>query len=141
VVLVDLNASHPCAPALCRDWVPHPSAFMRLRVAVREVEAWLLADAPRLAAFLGVAERRIPLAPEADQDPKQTLVRLAGQSRRRDIRADMVPRHGSGRSVGPAYVSRIIEFVTTVDDIWSPHDAAQRSESLRRCLAALETLP
>jgi hypothetical protein len=36
------------------------------------------------------------------------VVELARYSRRRDIREDMVPRPGSGRSVGAAYTSRLI---------------------------------
>jgi hypothetical protein len=84
---------------------------MCFRVAVRETEAWLLADRERLARFLGISTSRIPLDPEAMDDPKSLMVDLARHSRRREIREDMIPRSGSGRNVGPAYVSRLIEFV------------------------------
>jgi hypothetical protein len=49
----------------------------------------------------------------------------------------MIPREGSGRAVGPAYTSRLIEYVETA---WRPREAAQRSESLRRALVCLERL-
>jgi len=111
---------------------------MRLRVAVREVEAWLLADRSRLAGFLSVSAGAIPASPEAEDDPKQTLVNLAARSRRRDIRIDMVPRPGSGKNVGPAYTARLIEFISAGDNPWSPVDAALRADSLRRCMSALE---
>ena len=61
-------------------------------VAVREVEAWLLADRKHLAHFLHVPITQIPLAPEELENPKQTLVNLARKSRVRSIQKDMVPR-------------------------------------------------
>jgi hypothetical protein len=135
VILVDLDADADCAPPLRAAWLPHPAPMMCLRVAVRAVEAWLLADQARLARFLGVAAVRIPVGPEAVIDPKRALVEIARHSRRRDIREDMVPRAGSGRSVGPAYASRLIEFVQAH---WRPEVAAQSSDSLRRCCERLD---
>src|SRR5579864_1139042 len=44
VVLRDLDTDAPCAPELIRTLLPTPSPRMKLRVAVHEVEAWLLAD-------------------------------------------------------------------------------------------------
>jgi len=139
VVLVDLNQEAPCAPPLQAAWLPVPAPRMCFRVAVREVEAWLLADRERLAAFLGVSATQIPTRPEGEADPKRTMVELARRSRRRDIRQDMAPRPGSGRAVGPAYSSRLIEFVTR-DAGWRPGVAAQRCDSLRRCLACVRKL-
>jgi hypothetical protein len=109
-------------------------------VAVRAVEAWLLADAERLAAFLGIRAALIPRDPDAEHDPKTTLVNLARRSRRRAIREDIVPREGSGGRVGPGYVGRLIEFVTAAENGWRPGVAAGRSDSLRRCLEALQVL-
>jgi len=65
------------------------------------------------------------------------LVDLARLSRRNAIRKDMVPREGSGRSVGPAYASRLVEFATGQ---WQPEAAAERCESLRRAMRCLERL-
>jgi hypothetical protein len=130
VVLVDLDDDGDCAPPFCTAWLPDPAPRMCFRVAVREVEAWLFGDAEHLARFLGVSASRIPMAPEAVPDPKGTMVTLARHSRRREIREDMVPRPGSGRPVGPAYASRLIEYV---DAHWRPEVAAQRVDSLRRC--------
>jgi hypothetical protein len=64
-------------------------------------------------------------------------VDLAARSRRRAIREDMVPRSGSGRSVGQAYASRLIEFV---DGYWRPEMAANNSDSLRRCCERLDEI-
>jgi hypothetical protein len=114
---------------------------MCLRVAVRAVEAWLLADAERLATFLYIPRHRVPTLPDAEADPKATLVRLARRSRSRLIRRDMVPRMGSSARVGPGYAGRIVEFVTaTASRGWRPAVAAEHSDSLRRCLDALRGL-
>lgn len=134
VVLVDLDRDYDCAPPLRADWLPRQSPLLCFRVAVRAVEAWLLADAERLAAFLGVPGSAVPANPEELDDPKAGLVNLARASRRRDVRRDMVPREGSRRRVGPAYCSRLVEFVK---DRWRPGVAASRSDSLRRAVESL----
>ena len=113
MVLVDLDHDAECAPPFCAEWVPSPAPYLCFRVAVREVEAWLMADADSLASFLSVVRNKIPAEPEQLDDPKTEMVNLARRSRRRAIRKDMVPRAGSGRSVGPAYASRLIEYVQT----------------------------
>jgi len=113
---------------------------MYFRVAVRAVESWLLADAERLATFLGVPATSIPPDPDAESDPKRTLIGLAQRSRRSAIREDIVPRRGSGSRVGPGYAGRLIEFVLTAEDRWRPSAAVQRSDSLRRCVEALRAL-
>ena len=136
LVLVDLD-NEGCAPPLRNAWLPQPAPYLCFRVAVREVEAWLLADAERLAGFLGVARSRLPPDPERLADPKTTMVKLARASRRRDIREDMVPRPRSGRQVGPAYSSRLIEFASLH---WRPDVAAGRADSLKRAMRCLERL-
>lgn len=137
VVLVDLNHDADCAPPLRSSWLPRPAPNICFRVAVREIEAWLLADRDRFSAFFSIAASRIPANPEAEPEPKRRVVELARWSRRRAIREDMVPRPGSGRVVGPAYASRLIEFVADVADGWRPHVAARSSDSLDRCLRCL----
>jgi hypothetical protein len=137
IVLVDLDRDAECAPPLCEEWVRDPAAYLCFRVAVREVEAWLMADAASLASFLRVARSRIPAEPEQLLEPKTEMVNLAGRSRRREIREDMVPREGSGRSVGPAYSSRLIEYVKTS---WRPEVAVESAESLRRAITCLQRI-
>ena len=138
VVLVDLDHDFACPGALAAEWLPAQSPLMRFRVVVREAEAWLLADAERFAQFFSVRRAAIPNAPELLPDPKTTLVRLAAASRKKEIRADMSPRHGSGRHVGPAYPSRLIEFASDFSQGWRPDVAAARAPSLARCLARLK---
>jgi hypothetical protein len=137
VVLVDLNGDADCAPPLRRDWLPAPAPRLCFRVVVRQIEAWLMSDAETLAAYVGVAPKRIPPAPETLENSKVAMVTLARRSRRHDVKKDMVPREGSGRSVGPAYTSRLIEYAT---DHWRPEIAAARSDSLKRAMACLARL-
>ena len=129
LVLLDLNSDGECAPPVRSQWLPHPADLMCFRIAVREVEAWLLADRERIATVIGVRRALIPGNPEQLADPKQALVNLARQSRRRAICKDIVPRPGSGRDVGPGYVSQMVEFVVRH---WSPDEASQAAPSLRR---------
>lgn len=44
LVVRDLDNDAPCAGALCQKLLPHPSPNMILRIAVRKIESWLLAD-------------------------------------------------------------------------------------------------
>jgi hypothetical protein len=137
LVLVDLDKEQ-CAPKLKDAWIPQmPPAQFCFRVAVREVEAWLLADVEKIAEFLGVRRSKIPEQPETLEDPKAYLLELAQASKKRDIRQDMVPRSGSGIKEGPAYSSRMIEFTHSY---WRPDFAAKRADSLRRAIKSLRSL-
>lgn len=136
VVLVDLDEAE-CAPRLRDDWSVQPQRRLLFRVAVRAVEAWLLADVAGIAQFLRIGRVALSSNPEKLIDPKAELLKLASQSSRREIREDMVPRPRSGRKTGPAYASRLIEFVY---ERWQPDRAARRSESLRRAIEGLRRL-
>jgi len=93
-----------------------------------------MADSETLASFLGISRAIIPKDPEGLVDPKREMVNLARRSRKEAIRKDMVPRQGSGRPVGPAYASRMIEYV---QNYWRPEVAARRADSLGRAIACL----
>lgn len=137
VVLVDLENEADCAPPIRDEWVPAPAPNLCFRVVVRAVEAWLMADQQTLASYLSVRPARITEVPEGVDHPKDEMVALARQSRRKDILQDMVPRERSGRRVGPAYSSRLIEYV---QEHWRPEVAARRSESLQRAIRCLRRL-
>ncbi len=129
IVLIDLDQDADCAPAARASWLTAPAPQMHFRIAVRAVESWLLADRETLAAFLSISEAHIPAEPELLNNPKATLVNLARRSRRRILREEMTPRPGSGRSVGPAYTSRLIEYAQTY---WRPDLALRQADSLSR---------
>lgn len=139
IVVIDLDRDGNCAPEVLSEWLPAPAPLISFRVAVREIEAWLLADKERIASFLSVRPHFVTDAPDLLDNPKSELVNIARRSRRSDIRADMVPRAGSGQAVGPAYSSRLIQFVQQANG-WRPDVAASRSDSLRRSLEAIQAL-
>jgi hypothetical protein len=137
LVLVDLNGDAHCAPAFVAEQMSSPADQMMFRVAVRQIEAWLLADSGRFAHFMRVSQARVPGDPDSLANSKRVVVEIAQHSRDRQIREQMVPGAGSGRAVGPGYVARMIEFVQRH---WDPGQAAVRSDSLHRCLYRLSAL-
>jgi len=137
VVVRDLNHDAQCAPELAAKILPNPSERMCFRVAVHEIEAWLMADNERIAQYLGIPRDEVPPNPDGDPNPKERVVALASGSRFRRIREEMTPRPGAGRVIGPAYNSRLIEFARSH---WRPEFAAQNSPSLRKCLSRVRAL-
>lgn len=140
LVLADLDTDAACAPQLRRTWLPKPARCMCLRFAVRQAESWLMADAERCAAAFRVALSRVPEAPESLPDAKGALVELVRHSRSSAIREDMVPRPSSGRRVGPAYTSRVIEYVANTAMGWRPDVAADVAPSLAATIAGIQRL-
>jgi len=133
-LVTDLDSA-ACPGALIKEWlsVPKHENFL-FRVAVREIEAWLLADSLGLANFLGVNPASVPKSPEDLPDPKRELVQLAGGSRRKQIRLDIVPRKGSTAQIGPGYNACLGEFVQSA---WDVELAARNAKSLERTLNRL----
>jgi len=140
LVLVDLDQESACPATLVGQWLPAPSQYMRLRVVVRQIESWLLADADRFARFFAVKRSAVPASPDALADAKTALLGLVGTSKRLAICKDMLPRPGSGRRVGPAYTSRLIEFASNPTKGWRIDVAAVRSPSLAKCLVRFDEL-
>ncbi len=136
IVLVDLDEAR-CAPTLREGWLPDQANLMCFRVAVREIESWLLADRSGFASFIGVSRSVVPVDPDALVDPKATVVQLAARSRKRAIREAIPPAEGSRRTVGALYNPTLGQFVA---GHWDPETAAQTSDSLRRCLRAVASL-
>jgi len=135
LLLTDLDKVE-CAPVLIRNWLPEQKHNnMLFRVAVQEVESWLLADRERISRFLGVSKTHIPLYPDEVDDPKATLIKAADRARRKQIRKDIVPPPDSVRKQGANYNGRLIEFV---ERHWEPGHARWTSDSLHRAMKALE---
>ncbi|MFO1127452.1 MAG: hypothetical protein U1E66_03320 [Rhodospirillales bacterium] len=130
-LLIDLDRQFSCARQLLDNLVGRAQApHFIIRVAVVEVESWILADRSNLPDFLGVAANRVPMDTDVISDPKKFLVNLARRSRK-NIRHDLVPSSGSLTEVGPAYNPRMVEFVSQK---WDPLLAQNYSESLRRAV-------
>lgn len=136
IVLTDLD-TYPCPPELINEWLPygkHPNLLFR--IAVREVEAWLLADPANLSQFLNVRRTLIPTPPDAIVDAKAALVGVASRSRSKVIRESIVPKPGSTAKQGPDYNGRLGTFVR---EHWNVDVAKANSDSLSRTLDRLES--
>lgn len=135
LVLADLEAE--CPPAQIKAWLPvpkHPNLLFR--IAVREVESWLMADGKGFASFLGIRRSLIPSNVDEIHDPKQCLIALAKESRKRELCQAIVPPPNSTAKVGPDYNGRLSSFVF---NIWNIVEARKNSVSLRRTLDAINS--
>jgi hypothetical protein len=140
LVLRDLDHDDDgtCVPDVLEVLLKGPPApRLALRLAVRAVEAWLLADAQAFSEFFRVHLQRLPDHPDSLDDPKRALVDACRASATRAIRDAMVPREGSGRAVGPEYTSTIHIFAA---DHWGIERATGGSPSLRRAVRCVERM-
>ena len=129
LLLTDLD-EHQCASGLIESWLEsEPHENLMFRIAVREVEAWILADGTGFADFLGINNVLLPSEPDQLTDPKQSLINLARRSRIRQLRESIVPRRGSTATQGPDYNSCLGNFVR---NRWDVQTAIQGSPSLHR---------
>ena len=113
LIFTDLDRPRSCPPALLRNWMQGLaiSSQLMIRVAVLEVEAWLLANRVSIAQWLSVSANRVPDNPESVVDPKRTLIELANHSSYRSLRAEIIPRRGNGtHQIGPGYNQSVGEF-------------------------------
>jgi hypothetical protein len=134
-ILADLDRPIPCPFDLINQWLPPFRApALLVRIAVMEVESWVMAHREAFATHLGVPLHRIPPDTDAISKPKEFVVGLARMSKRRNIRDDLVPSLGSTSAVGPAFNATLSHFAT---ETWDPHAASKASSSLRRALDRL----
>ena len=140
LLFTDLDRPLSCPPALLRDWTGNirRSPNLLLRVAVLEIESWLLADRNSVADWLSIAVSRIPAQPENISNPKRLLIELASRSRQRHLRAALVPRQGIGTDqIGPDYNHTVGDFAT---HHWHPETARRNAPSLHRAIVRIAEL-
>jgi len=139
LVGVDLDGD-ACAPILLSGWKNLYTARKNLlvRIAVREIESWVLADRKRFAKFIDASSDDIAKDPDLLDDPKRALLDLARASASEELKRDLIPRNFSQYPrIGPAYNLRMCKFV---EEKWRPHVAMKRSESLSRAIGAMTSL-
>ena len=139
ILLTDLDNAESCPVTIITKWLGgderHPNLLFR--VAVVEVEGWLLADRKAIAKFLGVPVAKLPENSDSIANPKQFLINLARSSNRSNIRDDLIPKASGTAKVGPNYNGRLAEFI---EDNWSCRRARDHSDSLKRAIRRLEGL-
>lgn len=127
-MLTDLD-KYECPVALISDWIDFElNDNFIFRIAVREVESWVLADRENLSKYFRVSIANFPQNPDAETDPKNTLIKLAMRSKKRSIREDVVPINQNA-GIGPNYNGCLSIFVFKN---WDIEKAIQNSDSLRR---------
>ena len=135
LVLTDLDRIE-CPPSLYHSWLPNgPSPGMIFRIAVREAEAWLLAHREAMGIFFSISKTKIPLNVDEIDDPKQLLVNLARQSKKKIIKFGIPPKEGSTATIGKEYNSLMTEWIYKY---WDPNIARTHSQSLHRTMVALD---
>ena len=106
-----------------------------LRIAVRSIESWLMADRDAAAGYFRTPS--IPTDPDSLERPKLALVSACRKSKLKAIREGMAPKGSGGGTVGTDYTRLLTDFAR---DHWDPRRAAVNSPSLDRTLARLSQL-
>jgi hypothetical protein len=131
-ILTDLD-TRECAPGLKNEWLPRGIAENLLfRVAVREVESWLLADRKNFARLLRISVENITREPDTLPDPKEEVFRLVRRSRSRSLKEDILPSRTS--RIGPGYNTVLPNFIR---DSWNPEIARTHSPSLDKTIRSI----
>jgi hypothetical protein len=134
LVLTDLD-NKDCPRVIISEWLNQPKhPNLLFRIAVKEVEAWLLAHREAFAKFLGISVDSIPRDADRIPDPKQCLINLARRSRKRKLQEAIVPEPNSTAKIGKDYNRPLIEFV---NESWQVASAQTNSPSLERTMNAL----
>jgi hypothetical protein len=139
LILRDLDNDAPCGAELRRALLDGDVPLLCLRIAVRQIEAWLMLDREAIASFLKVPLEKVPANPEELPHAKRAMIDLARHSSSRSIRQALVPREGVGASEGPEFAAQMLQFAR---DHWRPDvaAAAQPMSSLARAIECLRSL-
>jgi hypothetical protein len=137
LVMTDLD-DQLCPSELIRSWLQNTerNPNLLIRVAVREAEAWLLADDNKLPTCIGVSSSLFPGEVEQLPNPKGKLLELIGRSKQRGLKKRLCPAPGSTAKIGPEYNAFFAEFVLYK---WDFDRARSRSASLRRTVDRLNS--
>lgn len=136
LIITDLDRAS-CPASLKTEWVGTSTHSKNLvfRVAVREIESWLLADHETMQLLIG-KKGQLPSNPDELNDPKQYLLELSKKAPR-EVRYDLIKQEGSICSQGMGYNRRL---TTTVNQNWCPIRAAKLSPSLQKAIFRIQTL-
>jgi hypothetical protein len=134
LVLTDLDHAN-CLVEFRDQWLaerPLPAGLI-FRIAVREVESWVLADHQALRELVG-KKGVLPTQPDTLPDPKHALLGL-GKTAPKSVREDLIRTIDGQLRQGVGYNARLTHWINTA---WSPERAAGRSPSLARARIRLQ---
>ena len=135
IIITDLDKKE-CAVSLIEDWFNNTEKEPELifRVAVKEIDAWILADKKGIAKTLNISPDIIPSEPEKIDNPKELLMQLAKKSKKREIREEFPPKDSFAHQ-GPLYN---ILLTTFVNEEWNLDEAMKHSKSLEKAYIAIK---
>jgi hypothetical protein len=117
LILRDLDRDAACASELMERLGIENTFDFCFRIAVREIESWLIADRYNLSQLLRIPVGKIESDPENLSNPKRHIIDLARSSRSRSIRDALVPDERAGQEQGPEYAALITHFARSDWDI------------------------
>jgi len=128
VVVTDLDDAL-CAPQIINDWFGGAACpnGLTFRVAVREIESWILADRSGIAEWMQIPLARVPVAVDDEPDPKKSMIDLARRAKNSDVRRHLPPNPGA--RVGTGYNALLAGFV---NENWDVTRAKINSPSLEK---------
>jgi hypothetical protein len=134
MVLTDLDQAN-CLVEFRDQWLAQRRlpASLIFRIAVREVESWVLADHHAMRELVG-QKGVLPMQPDTLPDPKQALLGL-GKTAPKSVRDDLIRTIDGQLRQGVGYNARLTHWINTA---WSPERAAERSPSLARARIRLQ---
>ena len=135
-LFTDLDTAE-CAPSLRRKWFGNNSIpdSLLFRVAVRETEAWIMADKEAFARYVGISPVNFKDDPETLGDPKQFLLAVIKKHASPKLKKAMIP--SGSAAVGPEYNSIMCDFA---EHLWNPERAAKHAPSLQRTFNAIKRI-
>jgi len=135
IILTDLD-NVECPPIMYSKWVTFKkNRNLIFNIVVREAEAWLLADINSFSTYFGVPKSRIRRDVEQITRPKEYLINICRNSRKREIREGLIP---SGTAqVGRLYNALIGRYVM---EYWNIDVAETHSKSFSRLLDKTSSL-
>ena len=121
-----------CPPMKISSWLTQRTGkYFLFRIAVMEIESWVMADREGFAKFISISLDHMPQRMDDLEDPKNFLLSLVNRSRSGRLRADIIPARGSTATVGPDYNNRLSQFI---QNHWNVFEAQKNSESLQRAV-------
>jgi hypothetical protein len=137
LLITDLD-NHHCPIDIQEIWLGRRNTEQNFlfRVAVREIESWVLSDIEAIGRRLKSPISKIPQNTDLITHPKQFLLKMANRLPRKD-RDEVVRLDGTNLRQGIGYNSFFSDFV---ENEWSLDRAAQYSPSLSRTRARVMQL-